>query len=68
LLVGILSPRKDDGADFGYIWIQSDGVITHIKIKGCCKSESFQLLLDHAYFGDWTGFSHQPLIYLPKIT
>ncbi len=24
-LVGVLAPRKDDGADFGCIWIQSNG-------------------------------------------
>jgi hypothetical protein len=49
-------PREIDGADFGCIWIQSNGVMAHVEIKGCCKSEAFELLQYRAYFGDWKGF------------
>ena len=31
-LVGVLTPRKDDGTDFGCIWIQSNGMIA-LEIK-----------------------------------
>ena len=41
---------------FGCIWIQSNGVLAHVEIKGCCKSEAFKLLQYRAYFGDWKGF------------
>ncbi len=41
LLVGMFSPRKDNGTDFRCIWIQSNGVVTHVEIKVCCKRESF---------------------------
>ena len=49
---------EDDCADFGCIRIQSNGVVNHVKIKGCCKSETFKLLQYRAYFGDWKGFSY----------
>jgi hypothetical protein len=29
-MVGVFPPRKDDGAKFGCIWIQSNGVIAHV--------------------------------------
>ncbi len=31
----ILAPRRDDGTDFGYIWIQSNGLIA-LETKCCC--------------------------------
>jgi hypothetical protein len=34
-LVGVLAPRKDDGTDFGCVWIQSNGLIV-LEIKWCC--------------------------------
>jgi hypothetical protein len=34
-LLGVLAPRKDDGADFGCFWIQSNGLIA-LEIKCCC--------------------------------
>jgi hypothetical protein len=34
-LVGVLTPRKDDGTDLGCIWIQSNGLIA-LEIKCCC--------------------------------
>ncbi len=59
---------KDDCADFGCIWIQYNGVITHVKIKGCCKSETFKLMQYNAYFLDWKRISkNYPLIDFPKI-
>ncbi len=39
--VRMISPKKDDGVNFGCIWIQSNGEIVHVEIKSCCKSESF---------------------------
>ncbi len=51
-------PKGNDRADFGCIWIQSNGIVTHVKIKGCCKSEVFKLLQYRAYFWDWKGFSN----------
>ena len=33
-------------------------IVAHVKIKGCCKSETFKLLQYHAYFRDWKGFSN----------
>ncbi len=35
VLVGVLAPRKDDGTDFGCIWIQSNGLIA-LEIKCYC--------------------------------
>jgi hypothetical protein len=38
LLVGVFFPRKDNGADFGCIWIQSNGVIIHVQIRAVAKA------------------------------
>ncbi len=47
----ILAPRKDDGTDFGCIWIQSNGLFA-LEIKCCCmrfvNSCSTMLI-----FGSW---------------
>jgi hypothetical protein len=37
LLVGVFSQKKDDGADFGCTWIQSNGVIAHVKSRAVAK-------------------------------
>ncbi len=34
-----------------------NGIVPHVEIEGCCKSETFKLLQYHAYFWDWKGFS-----------
>ncbi len=49
-LVGVFTPREYDRADFGCIWIQSNSIVAHVEIKGCCKSEAFKLLQYSAYF------------------
>ena len=43
-LLWVFSPREDDRVGLECIWIQSNGVIAHVEIKGCCKSEIFDLL------------------------
>ena len=48
-----ITPREYDRADFGCIWIQSNGVVAHVEIEGCCISESFKLLQYRAYFWDF---------------
>ncbi len=40
-LIRVLSPMEDDGTHLGCCWIQPDGVVAHVKIKGCCISEAF---------------------------
>jgi hypothetical protein len=37
----ILAPRKDDGTDFGCVWIQSNGIMAYFEMKGCCIREFF---------------------------
>ncbi len=53
-LVGDQAPRKDDGTDFGWAWIQSNGLIAlEIKyycrgiVNSCSTSETMQY---RAYF------------------
>ncbi len=41
----VFSPRKDDGTDFGWVWIQPNGVVAHVQVKGYCIGESFVLIL-----------------------
>ncbi len=38
--------EKNDGTDFGCVFIQSNGEIAHIEIKGSCMRE-FSSLLQH---------------------
>ncbi len=51
-----IAPREDDCADFECIWIQSDGVITHVKIKGCCKVKPSIFCNTALKFGIGKGF------------
>ena len=41
---GVLSPWKTNGAYFGRIRVQSDSIIAHVQVKGCCIHEPFQFL------------------------
>ena len=66
-LVWVFTPREYDCADFGCIWIQSNGVVTHVKIKGCCKSETFKLLQYRAFWGIGKGFLTNLLLTSQKL-
>jgi hypothetical protein len=52
--VGVLAPRKDDGTDFGCIWIQSNGLIA-LEIK-CCYMRFVKSCSTVLIFGSWKGF------------
>jgi hypothetical protein len=40
-LIGVLTPGEDDGTHLGCCWVQPDGVVAHVEIKGCSISEAF---------------------------
>ncbi len=40
-LIGVLSPREDDSTHLGRCGVKPDGVVAHVKIKGCDISETF---------------------------
>ncbi len=45
----------------------ANDVITHVKIKGCCKSETFKLLQYHVFFGIGKGFLTNLLLTSQKL-
>ncbi len=56
LVIASICLKGNDGADFGCIWIQSNGVIAHVEIKGCCKGEVFKLCSTVLILGVEKGF------------
>jgi hypothetical protein len=41
LLYEYFPKREDDCTHLGHHWVQPDGVVAHVKIKGCGISEAF---------------------------
>jgi hypothetical protein len=41
LLYEYFSPRKYDCTHLGRCWVQPDGVVAHVKLKGCGIGEAF---------------------------
>jgi hypothetical protein len=40
-LIRVFSPRENDSTHLGHCWVQPDGLVAHVKIKGCHISEAF---------------------------
>jgi hypothetical protein len=56
MLVRVFTPWENDRANLRRFWVQSNGVVAHIEVQGCCKSEFFQLLQHCSDFRYWKRF------------
>jgi hypothetical protein len=64
-LVGDHAPKKDYGPDFGYVLIQSNGLIT-LDIRCCCVRLVISCKITCSFLGVGKGFLTNVLL-LPKI-